>query len=222
MTGFKIRKLEALCFRYPLSTPVVTSFGRDERPSRAVRARRGRGRQAPAGARSGANFPAVGAEHRARLINEMLAPMLDRSRDRASLRSVRLSHRRDRGAGAAIGRARVRSRRRSPASTSRCGICSRAAPGNRCGRCSAACRLACASTPAASIRTAASRPQRSAMKRGHRAFKLKIGFRSGARPAQPSGPARAGRRALARSRRQSGLVARSGAAAGARAGRIST
>jgi D-galactarolactone cycloisomerase len=25
---FQIRKLEAFCYRYPLATPVVTSFGR--------------------------------------------------------------------------------------------------------------------------------------------------------------------------------------------------
>jgi L-alanine-DL-glutamate epimerase-like enolase superfamily enzyme len=75
MTGFKLRKLEAPCFRYRLSTPVVTSFGRmNDRPALFVRA----------GDEDGnfgwgvvwCNFPAVGAEHRARLVNEMLAPML--------------------------------------------------------------------------------------------------------------------------------------------------
>ena len=77
MTGFKIRKLDALCFRYPLSTPVVTSFGRmNDRPALFVRAEDEDGNCG--WGEVWANFPAVGAEHRARLINEMLAPMLDR------------------------------------------------------------------------------------------------------------------------------------------------
>ena len=74
MTGFKIRKLEAFCFRYPLSTPVVTSFGRmNDRPALFVRAEDEDG-----GVGWGevwCNFPPPGAEHRARLITEMLAPM---------------------------------------------------------------------------------------------------------------------------------------------------
>src|ERR1700755_3020999 len=77
MTGFKIRKLEALCFRYPLSTPVVTSFGRmHDRPALFVRAEDEDGNTG--WGEVWCNFPAVGAEHRARLVNEMLAPMLDR------------------------------------------------------------------------------------------------------------------------------------------------
>jgi L-alanine-DL-glutamate epimerase-like enolase superfamily enzyme len=77
MSGFKLRKLEALCFRYPLSMPVVTSFGRmNDRPALFVRAEDEDGN---AGwGEVWCNFPAVGAEHRARLVNEMLAPMLDR------------------------------------------------------------------------------------------------------------------------------------------------
>ena len=77
MTGFKLRKLEALCFRYPQSTPVVTSFGRmNDRPALFVRAEDEDGNTG--WGEVWCNFPAVGAEHRARLVNEMLAPMLDR------------------------------------------------------------------------------------------------------------------------------------------------
>ena len=74
MTGFKIRKLEAFCFRYPLSAPVVTSFARmNDRPALFVRAEDEDG-----GVGWGevwCNFPPPGAEHRARLITEILAPM---------------------------------------------------------------------------------------------------------------------------------------------------
>ncbi|HEX4859865.1 MAG TPA: enolase C-terminal domain-like protein, partial [Rhizomicrobium sp.] len=74
MTGFRIRKLEAFCFRYPLSTPVVTSFGRmSDRPALFVRAQDEDGEQGFG--EVWCNFPPPGAEHRARLINEMLAPM---------------------------------------------------------------------------------------------------------------------------------------------------
>ena len=74
MTGFKIRKLEAFCFRYPLSIPVVTSFGRmNDRPALFVRAEDEDGQHG--WGEVWCNFPSVGAEHRARLINEMLAPM---------------------------------------------------------------------------------------------------------------------------------------------------
>ena len=74
MTGFKIRKLEAFCFRYPLSIPVVTSFGAmNDRPALFVRAEDEDGGHG--WGEVWCNFPPAGAEHRARLINEMLAPM---------------------------------------------------------------------------------------------------------------------------------------------------
>jgi L-alanine-DL-glutamate epimerase-like enolase superfamily enzyme len=70
---FAIRKLEAFCYRYPLSTPVVTSFGRMlDRPAVIVRVEDGDG--LAGWGEVWANFPSVGAEHRARLINEVLAP----------------------------------------------------------------------------------------------------------------------------------------------------
>ncbi len=72
---FAIRKLEAFCYRYPLSTPVVTSFGRMcDRPAVLVRAEDNDGRVG--WGEVWANFPSNGAEHRARLVNEVLAPAI--------------------------------------------------------------------------------------------------------------------------------------------------
>jgi len=72
---FTIRSIEAFCFRYPLATPVVTSFGKMlNRPAVIVRAVDEDGVEGWGEAWS--NFPAPGAEHRARLVNEVLAPGL--------------------------------------------------------------------------------------------------------------------------------------------------
>ncbi|MGH6764770.1 MAG: mandelate racemase/muconate lactonizing enzyme family protein [Bradyrhizobium sp.] len=72
---FAIRKLEAFCYRYPLSTPVVTSFGRMlDRPAVFVRVEDDDG--CVGWGEVWANFPSVGAEHRARLINEVMAPAI--------------------------------------------------------------------------------------------------------------------------------------------------
>lgn len=72
---FVIRTIEALCYRYPLSTPVVTSFGRMlDRPAVFVRVEDDDGNIG--WGEVWANFPSTGAEHRARLINEVLAPLL--------------------------------------------------------------------------------------------------------------------------------------------------
>nr|ART36378.1 C565 [uncultured bacterium] len=74
-THFIVRRLEAFCFRYPLSTPVVTSFGlMSNRPAVFVRVEDVEGH---AGwGEVWANFPSTGAEHRARLVNEVLAPIV--------------------------------------------------------------------------------------------------------------------------------------------------
>ena len=70
---FTLRAVEALCYRYPLSTPVVTSFGKMlNRPAVFIRAIDDDGVEGWGEAWS--NFPAPGAEHRARLVNEVLAP----------------------------------------------------------------------------------------------------------------------------------------------------
>jgi D-galactarolactone cycloisomerase len=74
-TPFTIRGIQALCYRYPLMTPVVTSFGEmRDRPALFVRVEDGDGQFG--WGEAWCNFPSVGAEHRARLINEMLGPML--------------------------------------------------------------------------------------------------------------------------------------------------
>lgn len=73
--SFTIRAIEAFCYRYPLATPVVTSFGRMlNRPAVFVRVIDQDGVEGWGEAWS--NFPAPGAEHRARLVNEVLAPSL--------------------------------------------------------------------------------------------------------------------------------------------------
>ena len=73
--SFIIRSIEAFCYRYPLATPVVTSFGKMlNRPAVFVRVIDEDGVEGWGEAWS--NFPAPGAEHRARLVNEVLAPGL--------------------------------------------------------------------------------------------------------------------------------------------------
>jgi L-alanine-DL-glutamate epimerase-like enolase superfamily enzyme len=72
---FVVRNIEAFCYRYPLSTPVVTSFGRMlDRPAVFVRVEDDDGHIG--WGEAWANFPSTGAEHRARLINEVLAPSI--------------------------------------------------------------------------------------------------------------------------------------------------
>jgi L-alanine-DL-glutamate epimerase-like enolase superfamily enzyme len=73
--AFSVRTIEAFCYRYPLSTPVVTSFGRMlNRPAVFVRAEDEDG--VVGWGEVWSNFPSTGAEHRARLVNEVLAPAL--------------------------------------------------------------------------------------------------------------------------------------------------
>lgn len=70
----QIRSLRALVWRYPLKTPVVTSFGTmHERPMVLVRAQDASG--IAGWGEIWCNFPAVGAEHRARLVHGVLAPL---------------------------------------------------------------------------------------------------------------------------------------------------
>src|SRR5215207_9264994 len=73
--AFSVRTIQAFCYRYPLSTPVVTSFGRMlNRPAVFVRVEDDDGLVGWGEAWS--NFPSTGAEHRARLVNEVLAPAI--------------------------------------------------------------------------------------------------------------------------------------------------
>src|ERR1700710_1790499 len=72
---FTIRRVEAFGYRYPLATPVVTSFGRMlNRPAVFVRVDDEDGHTG--WGEVWCNFPSNGAEHRVRLVNEVLAPSL--------------------------------------------------------------------------------------------------------------------------------------------------
>src|SRR6478672_8856299 len=73
-----VRTLEARVYRYPLQAPVVTSFGAmRDRPMVLVRAEDADG--VVGWGETWCNFPAVGAEHRARLVNDVLAPLVTRA-----------------------------------------------------------------------------------------------------------------------------------------------
>src|SRR5436190_811029 len=73
--NFVICRVQAFCYRYPLATPVVTSFGRMlDRPAVFVRVEDEDGQIG--WGEAWANFPSTGAEHRTRLVNEVLAPLI--------------------------------------------------------------------------------------------------------------------------------------------------
>ncbi|MBC7436807.1 MAG: mandelate racemase/muconate lactonizing enzyme family protein [Bdellovibrionales bacterium] len=70
-----IRKVEAWVFRAPIAKPVKTSFGSlTNRPAVFIRVSAGDG--AWGWGEVFCNFPQVGAEHRARLLDNMFAPLL--------------------------------------------------------------------------------------------------------------------------------------------------
>jgi len=72
--AFRLAKLEAFVYRAPVDTPVVTSFGTmRDRPMVLVRAEDQDG--AVGWGEIWCNFPTVGAEHRARLLHSVLAPL---------------------------------------------------------------------------------------------------------------------------------------------------
>jgi L-alanine-DL-glutamate epimerase-like enolase superfamily enzyme len=71
-----ITRVEALVFRAPIATPVVTSFGiMRDRPMVLVCVEDVEG--VVGWGEAWCNFPAVGAEHRARLLTSVLAPLLE-------------------------------------------------------------------------------------------------------------------------------------------------
>src|SRR5690349_20826330 len=73
--AFTVRSVQAFCYRYPLMTPVVTSFGKMlNRPAVFIRAEDTDG--VVGWGEAWSNFPSTGAEHRARLVNEVLAPAI--------------------------------------------------------------------------------------------------------------------------------------------------
>ncbi|MHB0772378.1 mandelate racemase/muconate lactonizing enzyme family protein [Bradyrhizobium sp. 5.13L] len=75
LSPFTIRSVQAFGYRYPLTTPVITSFGRmKDRPAVFVRVEDTDGYVG--WGEVWCNFPAPGAEHRVRLVNDVLAPAL--------------------------------------------------------------------------------------------------------------------------------------------------
>lgn len=74
--AFTLRSLHALVYRCPIETPIVTSFSTmRDRPMVLVRAEDADG--AVGWGEAWCNFPSVGAEHRARLVDGVLAPLVE-------------------------------------------------------------------------------------------------------------------------------------------------
>lgn len=74
-TPATLARIEARVYRVPVAEPVVTSFGvMRDRPALFVRIEDDAGRVG--WGEAWCNFPAVGAEHRARLVDSVLAPLL--------------------------------------------------------------------------------------------------------------------------------------------------
>lgn len=75
LSPFRLAKIQALVFRVPIDVPVQTSFGiMHDRPAVLVRAEDTEGRVG--WGEIWCNFPSVGAEHRARLLESAVAPIL--------------------------------------------------------------------------------------------------------------------------------------------------
>ena len=75
INAIQIQRLETFVFRVPLEKPVVTSFGAmRDRPAVLIRVSDGDG--ASGWGEVWCNFPVCGAEHRARLLETVIAPML--------------------------------------------------------------------------------------------------------------------------------------------------
>lgn len=75
MTAARIARLDALVFRYPVAVPVRTSFGvMNNRPALFVRVEDADG--VVGWGEVWCNFPSVGAEHRARILEEIIRPLV--------------------------------------------------------------------------------------------------------------------------------------------------
>jgi len=75
-TAIRLRSVEAFVFRCPIDTPVRTSFGvMTDRPAVLVRVVDDDG--IAGWGEAWCNFPTVGAEHRARLVHSVLAPLAE-------------------------------------------------------------------------------------------------------------------------------------------------
>jgi L-alanine-DL-glutamate epimerase-like enolase superfamily enzyme len=74
-TELKLRRVTARVFRCPLEQPVSTSFGTmRDRPMVMIEVEDDQG--ARGWGEAWCNFPAVGAEHRARLVDSVLTPLM--------------------------------------------------------------------------------------------------------------------------------------------------
>ena len=94
------------CLRWPVAVPVRTSFGTmHDRPMVLVRVEDDEG--AVGWGEVWCNFPTCGAEHRARIVETRAHAACSSGNFRSSGGAVRRSHGRDRGARAAVGRARA-------------------------------------------------------------------------------------------------------------------
>ena len=114
--------------RWPVRVPVRTSFGTmHDRPAVLVRVEDAEG--AHGWGEAWCNFPSCGAEHRARLIETVLAPLLVGRALRLARGGVRRADARRPRCWRSSRASRGRSRRRSPASTSPCTTWRRAARG---------------------------------------------------------------------------------------------
>ena len=75
MTTLRIARIEAQVYRAPIANPVQTSFGvMRDRPAVLVRIEDHEG--AVGWGEIWCNFPTVGAEHRARILESCVAPIL--------------------------------------------------------------------------------------------------------------------------------------------------
>jgi len=75
ISPISLKKVEAMVFRVPIAKPVITSFGvMHDRPSVIVRLEDDRG--AVGWGEVWCNYPSVGAEHRARVLQSVVAPLL--------------------------------------------------------------------------------------------------------------------------------------------------
>ena len=114
-----LARVEAHVLRWPVKVPVRTSFGTmHDRPAVLVRVEDAEG--AHGWGEAWCNFPSCGAEHRARLIESVLAPLAGRPRLRLARGGVRGADARGPRCSRSSRASRGRSPRRSPASTSPC------------------------------------------------------------------------------------------------------
>lgn len=169
-----ISRLEAFVFRYPVKVPVKTSFGTmHDRPALFVRAEDREG--AVGWGEVWCNFPSIGAEHRARLVEEILAPIvIGRSFDtpRAAFDAM----------SARTGVLAIQSGEYGPLAQAIAGI--DIALWDLAGRRAGApvWRLLGGTTPTIRVYASGINPTspeivaRDKLAQGHRAFKLKVGF----------------------------------------------